>query len=140
MRITIQSDSEIPDLFKGLELLTNAAQVTLADIMVDESRNEIAIPMKRRSYARERSLLFGVRYKLLSPEWIDSSLVIRNVVDHKAENNLHLPDIQLLFGVNVKNKEIYFCSVEEQAGVLAFRMSIKIWTYDIELTDETRQT
>ena len=120
--------------------MTNSAQVTLADIMVDESRTEITIPMKRRSYARERSLLFGEHYKLLSPEWIDSSLVIRNVIDHEMEDNLHLPDIQLLFGVNVKNKEIYFCSVEEQAGVLAFRMSIKVRTYDIELTDEIRQT
>ena len=136
MRIIIKSDSETLDLFKGLELITNAAKVTLASIMVDASRNEITIPMQRRSYERKQSLLFGERYKLLSPELIDSKLIIKNVVGHKIKDNLHLPDILLLFGVAIKNKEICFCSSEEQSGVTAFEMSIEVQSYDIELRDK----
>lgn len=138
MRISIQSDYEIIDLFKGLELLTNFAQVKLASIMVDEFRNVIAIPMRRRSYQRKRFLFIGERYKLLSPQLINSNLVIRNIIDHREEDNLRLPEIQLLFGVNVKNKEILLCSVEEHHGVAAFRMNITVQTYDIELRDEKK--
>jgi hypothetical protein len=128
------------DLLKGLELLTNAAKVTLAGIIVDESQHEITIPMQRRSYERRRFLLFGERLNLLSSEWIDGRLIIKNVVDYKIKDNLRLPDIRLLFGVAIKNKEICLCSAEEQSGVTAFEMSIKVQSYDVELRDERKQT
>jgi hypothetical protein len=135
MRLTIESDSEIIDLFKGLELLTNAAQVTLASIVIDGFKGEITIPMKRRSYERQRFLLIGERYRVLSPELIESNLVIREVVAHELEDNLRFPDIHILFGVNAKYKEISLCSADEQSGVSAFRMSIRVRKYDIELSD-----
>ena len=139
MRLLILSDAEAIDLFKGLELLTNAAKVTLSSINVDESRHEITIPMKRRSFERKRFLLFGERYKLLSSDLIDSNLIIRNVLNHKITDNLHLTDILILFGVSIKNKEIILCSAEDQSGETAFVMSIKVQTYDIELLDENKQ-
>ena len=139
MRITIQSDSETPDLFKGLELMTMSAFVKLADIKVDEAGSEIIIPMKRRLYERMRSLLLGERYKLISNDLIDSRLIIRNVVDHNVDDNLNLPEIQILFGVIISNKELYLCSVEEQSGVIAYQMSIQVKTYDIELIDAGTQ-
>lgn len=139
MRIIIQSDSDVVDLFKGLELLTNAAKVTLASITVDGSRNEITIPMQRRSYERRRLLTFGESLNLVSPEWTDSRLIIKNVVDRTIRDNLHLPDILLLFGVAIKNKEIRFCSAEEQSGVMVFEMSINVQSYDVELRDERGQ-
>ena len=36
MRVLIQSDVDVLDLFKGLELLTNAAKVTVANVIIDE--------------------------------------------------------------------------------------------------------
>ncbi len=135
MRLLIQSDSETVDLFKELQLLTNTAKVTLADIVVDESRNEITIPMERKSYERKR-LLLGESYKLVSSELINSRLIIKNVAHCKMEDNLHLSNIQLLFGVRIKNKEIYLSSVEEQSGVSAFEMPIEVRSYDIELRDD----
>ena len=135
MRVLIQSDSDVGALFKELELLTNAAKLTLANITVDESRNKITIPMQRRAYERKRFLLFGERYKLVSSELIDSKLIIKNVVDCKIKDNLYFSDIQLLFGVAVKNKEIHLHSVEEQSGVTAFEMIIEVHSYDIELQD-----
>jgi hypothetical protein len=140
LRIKLQSDSEMPDMFKGLELLTNAAFVSLANIIIDESQNQITIPMERRSYKRERFLLFGERYRRISKELIDSKLVIKNVVDYRMDDNLHLSEIQLIFGVSVSDKEIYLCSAEESRGIPAFTMSIKVQTYDIELVDEKRKT
>jgi hypothetical protein len=136
MRLTIESDCETIDFFKELELLTNAAQVTAASIVIDEAKNEITIPMKRRSYKRQRFLFIGERYKLQSPDLIESRLIVKQVVAHEQEDNLHLPEIHILFGVNVKDKEISLCSAEEQSGVTAFRMSIKVTKYDIELSDE----
>ena len=135
MRVLIQSDSDVGALFKELELLTNAAKLTLANITVDESRNKITIPMQRRAYERKRFLLFGERYKLVSSELIDSKLIIKNVVDCKIKDNLHFLEIQLLFGVAIKNKEIHLHSVEEQSGVTAFEMIIEVHSYDIELRD-----
>ena len=135
MRVLIQSDSDVGALFKELELLTNAAKLTLANITVDESRNKITIPMQRRAYERKRFLLFGERYKLVSSELIDSKLIIKNVVDCKIKDNLHFLEIQLLFGVAIKNKEIHLHSVEEQSGVTAFEMIIEVHSYDIELQD-----
>ena len=73
MRLLIQSDSETVDLFKELQLLTNTAKVTLADIVVDEFRNEITIPMERKSYERKR-LLLGESYKLVSSELINKQI------------------------------------------------------------------
>ena len=135
MRVLIQSDSDVGALFKELELLTNAAKLTLANITVDESRNKITIPMQRRAYERKRFLLFGERYKLVSSELIDSKLIIKNVVDCKIKDNLYFLEIQLLFGVAIKNKEIHLHSVEEQSGVTAFEMIIEVHSYDIELRD-----
>ena len=92
--------------------------------------------MRRKSYERKRILLFGERYKLVSSELIDSRLIIKNVVDCKIEDKLHVPDIQLLFGVAIKNREVLLHSVEEQSGVAAFDMTIEVQSYDIELRDE----
>ena len=139
MKIIIQLDSEAIDLFKGLELLTNAAKVTLSSVRIDKSRNEITIPMKRRSYERKRFLFFCERYKLISSDLIDSILIIRNVLSHKIIDNFNLADVLLLFGVSIKNKEIFLCSAEEQSGATAFEMSIKVQTYDIELRDERKK-
>ena len=136
MRVKIQSDSDVINLFKELALLTNGAKVTLASIVVDESQDEITIPMRRRSYERKRIFLFGEHYKLISSELIDSRLIVKNTVDYEIKDKLHLPEIELLFGVTIKNKRIYFCSVEEQSGITAFEMSIKVRSYDINLHDE----
>jgi hypothetical protein len=137
MNVIIQSDSEMPGLFREFELLTHAARVTLTSIVVDEARHEITIPMQRRGYERKRFLFFGERYRLISPELIESELVVRNVASYRIDDPLGLPAIQLLFGVAIKNKEIYLCSVEEQTGVTAFEMSMKVQSYDIELRDES---
>ena len=120
--------------------MTNAAKVALASVLIDESRKEITIPVKQRSYERKRSIFFGERYKLLSIELIDSKLIINNVVSHKIHNNLNLPEIHFLFGVIIKNKEIRFYSTEEQSGVTAYEMYIKVQSYDIELRDEKQPT
>jgi len=135
MRIVIQSNSEESDFFKGLALLTNAAEITLETIVIDETQNEIRIPMRRKSYERRRLLFFGERYKLISPELIDSVLVIKNVISHNLKDNLHLADIHILFGISIRNKEIFCCSAEEQSGVTAFEISIKVQAYDLELQD-----
>jgi hypothetical protein len=135
MQLTIKSDLDISDLFRGLELLTNAAGITLADIVIDEARHEVTIPMRRWSYERGR-FLFVNYFKELSPEPIASTLVIRDTASCDLKNRHDGPQICLLFGVKIENREVYLCSVEEGHGVPCFEMTIRVLSYDIELRDD----
>ena len=134
MKLVIQSEKECYDLSRGLELLTCNATVKPSNIRINESTRTIIIPMERQEYKRKRSI-FVESYKLISSSIVRSILTIRNVNTHTITDNLHLPEIHLLFGVSMRDKEILLGSVEEQSGLHAFGMSIKVRSYNIELDD-----
>ena len=135
MRIFLQSDDETKDLFKELEFLTNSAEITLSYLNIDEINKKIVIPLVRKNYRRKKGFLRG-SYKLSSSKLIKSELIVKNILDYEINDNLNLKSIDILFGVNISNKEIYLSSVEERSGVTAFDLSIKVSSYDLELIDK----
>jgi hypothetical protein len=137
MMIAIQSAILPTDFTSGLELLTNAAEITIAEIVIDEARHEVMIPMRRWSYERGR-FLFVNYFKELSPEPIASTLVIRDTASCELKNHHDRPEFCLMFGVKIENREVYLCSAEEDHGVPCFEMTIRVLSYDIELCDEDK--
>ena len=135
MKISLQSDTDTQDLFRQIEILTNAANVTISNISIDEKNKVISIPMVRKHYERKKGLLVE-SYKLSSSKLTESELIIRDFINYKIDDTLNLSDITLLFGVKINNKEIYLSSVEEKSGKTAFDLFIKVNTYNLEFIDK----
>jgi len=134
MTFTLHSDS--PELLSQLALLTHNAEVTPSAVTFDEQTATVTIPMRRRHYARQRTLFgLGEKFRQIAPEKTESVLTIRDVIEFHKEERIPLPAIQLLFGVNVKEKEVYLCSAEERSGVHVFEVHVKVRSYSIELND-----
>jgi hypothetical protein len=135
MRISLQSETDTQDLFKQIEILTNAAKVKISSISFDDSNKVITIPMVRKHYKRKKGLLVE-RNKLSSSKLTESELIIGDFINYKVNDTLHLSDITILFGVKINNKEIYLSSVEEKSGKTAFDLFIKVNSYDLEFIDK----
>jgi hypothetical protein len=134
MNLVIRSAS--PELASQLSLLTHAAELEPSTITFDKQTSSITIPVRRKQYLR-RWLFFGLgeRYQQVSPETIESFLIVRDVLEFRPVDRFSLPRITLLFGVKLTENEIYLCSAEESKGIIAFELLVKIRSYDIELRD-----
>src|SRR5437867_603537 len=134
--ITLDSSADLTDLEKQIELLTDAAELVTTAIRIDESKREIVIPMKRKHVGRKRRFFSLRTQPFLSSKILDCQLIVRDyqsyTITNLADQN-QIPSIHILFGVQIKDSEVYLCSAEEIHGPAAFEMRINLRSYNIEL-------
>ncbi len=99
--------------------LTNHAKVDLQKIDYDPEKELAVIPLTRYRVVSGRKLLKLGEYQRDYNTPIQSRAVIRNIQNaeiEKADTCKDIKEITLIFGINIKQKEIFFGSAEEASG------------------------
>lgn len=134
MNMTLRSAA--PEIASQLALLTDSAELVPSEIYFDEEDRQITIPMMRKEHVRKRSVLgLHESHRTVSPKAVESVLIVRDVLQCIPKDRFSLQRITLLFGVRLKENEVYLCSAEESGGISAFELQIKTGSCDIELRD-----
>lgn len=122
-----------------IEAITNRATLHSRDIEYDQNSRIVQIPITRFPITKKKKFLRKVTpYKQDKANGIDSLITIRNVKQFLPEE--HLPSdyddpVTLLFGIQVKEEEIYLSSAEEDRGTPLFQLTLEIEELDIEIKD-----
>jgi len=144
MKITFESSEMFLPISNALSVLTNGAEICVNDIQYDELNGIVKIPMKRREVVEQKrkGCLFGWLHSpySLGHTWIDSLLIIRQVVTMKmdiddilvAECNSRFT---VMMGMKIDNNEIYIGSLEEASGKTLCNIFINVKGSDLELID-----
>lgn len=127
---------QIPEaLCEVVAAITDHARLRHAELTHDESSHIVRLPITRFPLTKQRRVLGNVH------DWhgpIRATVTVRNVVacelvDHTTPD---LGDeVQLLFGIRVRGKEISACSAEEDRGQTCFSVTVEVGELDLEITD-----
>ena len=140
MKIAYKSDLLIPSVQKAISVLTDKAQVFLKDITYDEAKGIVDIFILRKELVKFKKSFSGEMKPIYSQNMIESLLTIRQVeeVDLKIDDRLVSncgSCFTILFGVMVKDKQLYLGSVEEIQGDILCQIFIKVKQMNLEFYD-----
>jgi len=68
---------------------------------------------------------------------VPSTLTIRNVLSCKIENTGQCNEISILFGMKIKDNEVFLSSAEESHGITCYSLHCEILAVDVEIADES---
>jgi len=118
--------------------LTNHATVDLENINYDPGKELAVIPFTRYRVVGGRKLLKLGEYQRDYNTPIQSRAVIRNIHNaemEKADTCGDIKEITLIFGINIKESEIFFGSAEEASGKHCYGVSFFGDNLVLELED-----
>ena len=132
------SGERIPaELLELLAALTDGARLRHADVTHDPQSREVRLPITRFPLLKRRRLLPNVRDRQTP---IISVVTVRNVVTCDIENSVPADlghEVQLLFGLQVRDRRVYISSAEEDRGHTCFSVTLQVSELDIEIADST---
>jgi hypothetical protein len=137
MHLRLRGERIPADLLELLAALTDGAQLRHTEVTHDPQSREVRLPITRFPLLKRRRLLPNIRDRR-NP--ISSVVTVRNVVacdiDNSAPADLgHV--VQLLFGLQVRDRRVYISSAEEDRGHTCFSVTLQLSGLDIEITDST---
>jgi hypothetical protein len=135
--LRIIGDYFSPNVFREITALTNYAKVNIKNVIFEENKNILSIPIERYHIETFRRFL-GPKYN--QKKKIPSLIKIGAVRKYNIENHFNEEDItqvQLLFGLSVRinEKEIYLGSVDECLGQSCYSITAMVGQFDIEISD-----
>lgn len=139
MNFKIGGNDISENLKKKIQTLTNYAIIRLDRVIVDREHGTVEIEMERMQTSQTKGLerLFShVNYDRKNR--IKSHLRIRNIIDISILDRSVNEENQctVLFGLTIKDNELYISSAEETGGDPMYELSINVNEIDIELQDE----
>ena len=142
MYLRIIGDSFTEHIFKEIEAITNHGTLHLNRVDYNKEKKMISIPIERYTIDVVKKKFLGTvtSYKYDKNLRIPSLVIIRNVTGCKIENNFDDPNIltiTMLFGLNIKDSEIYISSVEEDKGIICYSLTTNVDGIDIEIRDQS---
>ena len=120
---------------KDILTTTNKARIPIKDIVYKKQEKTVYIPLLLlEKIPKKRTGLS----RLFEPQEFSikkSLAIIKNIEKFDVINNCDVGEneITLLFGITIKNHEIYLSSVQESRGVLSFEMKILVKDIDISI-------
>jgi hypothetical protein len=130
-------------MFKEIESITNYGTLYFTKMEYNEEKKTISIPIDRCKIKAIKKIFWGTTtsYKYDKNIKIPVLIVIKNVDSCKIENNFEDPNVskmRILFGlqINMKDREIFIGSVEENKGKTCYSIELKINKIDLEIADE----
>ncbi|NIS82835.1 MAG: hypothetical protein GTO14_22145 [Anaerolineales bacterium] len=135
MRIHISVKDLPKAFFELLAAITDHARLRFRDVQYDESNQIVILPIQRYPLLKKR-LFRGNLHDYDNP--VASEIIVRNVVSCEVRDNLEDKDYEevvLLFGLGVKDKEVFVSSVEEENGRTCYLAQMEVGEIDIEIRD-----
>ncbi|MFC1529310.1 hypothetical protein ACFL6R_01205 [Gemmatimonadota bacterium] len=140
MHLHLRGENIPEALCEALAAITDNARLNPTGVAFDDISGSVQFPIERYPLIRQRRVRSNLH------DWsnpIQSTLTVRRVVSCRIEDiTTSGPEepIHLLFGVRVRDDEIYLCSAEEDRGSTCFSVTIDITGVDIELNDDPRSS
>ncbi len=141
MKIAFESDVWVPPVSNALSILTDRAEICVADIHYDEAKKVVEIYMRRKGLTGFKKSFLGEMQPVYGSAMIKSLLTIRQVEEMsiKVDDRL-VADCNscftALFGLKVEDKRLYLGSAEEIEGNTLCEVAIKVKKLSIEYKDE----
>jgi hypothetical protein len=140
MYLRIIGNGFTQNILKEIEAITDSATLFFRNVKYDEKEKIIFLPIERYRIKRRKKLLGLITpYSRNMNIAIPSSIVIRNVTNCGIEDNSEIEDtkVTLLFGLTIKDNEMFICSVEEDIKKGAsYSITLKVSEIDIEISDK----
>ena len=142
MKISFESDIEMPYIERAFYILTEGCRVHLDDIHYDESQGIVEIYLQRKEIKEyRRSFWFwgGVR-RVYGHDKVKLLVRIKQVkeVDSQVEDSL-ITELKstftVYFGVTLSKNEVWIESREESRGKNLCRIIVRVKKVDIEYVD-----
>jgi len=130
MKIRIQTNDPSGQILKRVAALLSSARLRPADVEHRPDEQLVTFPLRRHPFLRGG--FFGTRR---AKEAVPSRVTIRNVTESFPVDGGQCEEIRVLFGLSVRDGEVYLCSVEEDQGVTCFELRCRVGGFDIELED-----
>lgn len=146
MKISFESDTEMPYIERAFYILTEGCRVHLDDIRHDESQGIVEILLHRKEIKEfKRSYWFwgGVR-RVYGQKMVKLLVRIKQVesVDFQVEDSL-ITELKstftVNFGVTLSKNQVWIESIEESRGKNLFRMIVRVKKLDIEYIDPVQE-
>ena len=142
MKISFESDIEMPYIERAFYILTEGCKVHLDDVHYDETQGIVEIYLQRKEIKEyKKSFWFwgGVR-RVYGHGRVKLLLRIKQVeeVDSQVEDSLITElnsTFTVYFGVTLSKKEVWIASSEESRGKNLCRIIVRVKKLDIEFFD-----
>mgnify|MGYP003980473947 CR=1 FL=1 len=115
--------TNVPEsLWQEFGRLTNHATLSIGSVRYERENRRLSFRLSRRHS----------RGKYVTAEVTVRNVISCEIADHAGPD---FPEVDLLFGVTVQNREVFLSSVEEDRGTNLFVVSAKVDGFDVELRD-----
>lgn len=135
MHLQLRGERIPEPLLETVAAITDHARLRHGDVRHDESARVVRLPITRFPLLKQRRVLGNLHDRDLP---IPATVVVRNVVKCEIGDRTS-PDlgeeVDLLFGVRLREKEVYACSAAEARGQSCFSVMIEVAQLDIEISD-----
>ncbi len=138
MRFSFISDQNLLSISRELSILTNHDRIDVNNIKYDQDKNYLLIPLKRRCLREYRYGAFGRIITKYSDHFILSQLEFHQIKECRILKQSFVEScnpIMLLFGIQLEQNRLYFCSAEEYHGLLAFELEAQFNRIEFEFND-----
>jgi hypothetical protein len=137
MRYRVSGEQVSAEFIDTLAALTDRARLRHAEVAYDPTAGTVSLPITRYPLIKRRRVLPNI-HDLENP--IPAVVAVRNVVSCTIENNTPSDldaDVQLIFGLQIRDNQVFVCSAEEDRGQPCFSATLEVSGLDIELADNS---
>jgi hypothetical protein len=120
---------------KDIAIATDNAKIFITDISYMNEERSVYIPFRYIEIKNRKNEELYDLFASKKMELKNSLVIIKDVESLKIINNCKdkVDEITLLFGINIKDNEIYLSSAEEYHGDVLFEMNIIVNNINIEI-------
>ena len=139
MYIRIKGDSFTENIYREIAALTDRAILHFGRIEYDEEKGVIQMPIDRFRIKKRKKI-----FRMVTPYSVDKSIKIPAIVKIRHVTGLikdvhldkdNLSEIPILFGLKIRNTDIFVGSAEEFEGLPCFALTLKVDMLDLEICD-----
>ena len=128
------------NIYDEFEALTDRAILDVDLIEYDEESRQVVIPLTRLPIVPGQKKVFRriTQYAQDKNQETACVVTVRNVTDFKMETFFEEDEdrkINLIFGITIKDNNVFMSSVQEVRGKHLFGLSIETNSLDIEIRD-----
>lgn len=133
MNLRIQTHELPVTLLKVVGLMANHGKLRIAEVQYDPKEKTVCFPLERFPITG-KSILTVTRHAKTP---VRCRVTFRNVTECKIEDRTDgMEIVDLIFGLTLRQDEIYLCSSAEDRGTPCYEMTCRVSSLDIEIRDE----
>lgn len=140
MYMKIKGTKFAENVIDEISSMTDRALLNTREVIYDEKLRSVYLPITRYKINKQKGLLgLIIPYKRDKSMKLKSGITINNVTACKIENNfddLNISEVTILFGLQIRDNEVYLSSAEERKGVTLYTLRATVADMELEIIDQ----